>query len=96
MDSKQEQSSSTHLDALRWRALVNAFSKGDTGVWYSGVSANFCFDSPTEIEVETRLSIFLLNEEAFKKTETPEEFKARVLITWVDNIIRNKGKNNES
>lgn len=87
----QEQLESTHIDALRWKALVNAFSKGDTGVWYSGITVNFCFHSPTEIEVETRLTTYL-NEIGLKELETPEEFKIRVLTTWVDNLIQKRSK----
>ena len=91
----QEQLESTHIDALRWRALVNAFIKGDTGVIYSGIAVNFCFNSPTEIEIETRLTTYL-NEVDLKEGETPEEFKTKVLTSWVDSLIQNKGKSNES
>lgn len=91
----QEQLKSMHIDALRWRALVNAFVKGDTGVIYSGISVNFCFNSPAEIEIETRLTTYL-NEVDLKEGETPEEFKTKVLTSWVDSLIQNKEKSNES
>lgn len=90
----QEQLELMHIDALRWKALVNAFSKGDTGVWYSGITVNFCFHSPTEIEIETRITTYL-DVVDLKEVETPKEFKARVLTTWVDNLIQ-KGKTDES
>lgn len=91
----QEQLESMHIDALRWRALVNAFVKGDTGVIYSGIAVNFCFNSPAEIEIETRLTTYL-NEVDLKEGETPEEFKTKVLTSWADSLIRNKEKSNES
>lgn len=91
----QEQLEPMHIDALRWRALVNAFVKGDTGVIYSGIAVNFCFNSPAEIEIETRLTTYL-NEVDIKEGETPEEFKTKVLTSWVDSLIQNKEKNNES
>lgn len=91
----QEQLESVHIDALRWRALVNAFVKGDTGVIYSGIAVNFCFNSPAEIEIETRLTTYL-NEVDIKEVETSEEFKTKVLTSWVDSLIQNKEKNNES
>lgn len=89
----QEQLESMRIDALRWRALVNAFVNGDTGVIYSGITVNFCFHSPAEIEIETRLTTYL-NEVDLKEGETPEEFKTRVLTTWVDNLIQ-KGVSDE-
>ncbi|WGG14398.1 hypothetical protein [Salmonella phage phC17] len=79
------------IDALRWGALVNAFVKGDTGVIYSEIAVNFCFNSPAEIEIETRLTTYL-NEVDLKEGETPEEFKTRVLTTWVDNLIQKRSK----
>lgn len=91
----QEQLESMHIDALRWRALVNAFVKGDTGVIYSGIVVNFCFNSPAEIEIETRLTTYL-NEVDLKEGETPEEFKTKVLTSWVDSLIQIKEKSNES
>lgn len=91
----QEQLESMHIDALRWRALVNAFVKGDTGVIYSGIAVNFCFNSPAEIEIETRLTTYL-NEVDLKEGETPEEFKTKVLTSWVDSLVQNKEKSNES
>lgn len=91
----QEQLESMHIDALRWRALVNSFVKGDTGIWYSGITVNFCFHSPAEIEIETRLTTYL-NEVGLKEGETPEEFKTKVLTSWVDSLIQNKEKSNES
>lgn len=91
----QEQIESMRIDALRWRALVNAFVKGDTGVIYSGIAVNFCFNSPAEIEIETRLTTYL-NEVDLKEGETPEEFKTKVLTSWADSLIQNKEKSNES
>lgn len=87
----QEELRAIRIDALRWRALVNAFVKGDTGVIYSGIAVNFCFNSPAEIEIETRLTTYL-NEVDLKEGETPEEFKTRVLTTWVDNLIQKRSK----
>lgn len=85
----QEQLESMHTDALRWKALVNAFSKGGTGVWYSGITVNFCFHSPAEIEIETRFTTYL-NEVGLKEGETPEEFKTKVLTSWIDNLIQKR------
>lgn len=33
----REELRAMRIDALRWRASVNAFVKGDTGIWYSGL-----------------------------------------------------------
>lgn len=89
MNDRIKELRAMHIDALRWKALVNAFSKGDTGVWYSGITVNFCFHSPAEIEIETKLTTYL-NEVDLKEVETPEEFKTRVLTTWVDNLIQKR------
>lgn len=95
MNDRMKEVRAMRIDALRWRALVNAFVKGDTGVIYSGIAVNFCFNSPTEIEVETRLTTYL-NEVDLKEGETSEEFKTKVLTSWVDSLIQNKEKSNES
>ncbi|QQM13650.1 hypothetical protein vBStySLmqsSP_1119 [Salmonella phage vB_StyS-LmqsSP1] len=95
MKEVREELRAMRIDALRWRALVNAFVKGDTGVIYSGIAVNFCFNSPTEIEVETRLTTYL-NEVDLKEGGTSEEFKTKVLTSWVDSLIQNKEKSNES
>lgn len=95
MKEVREELRAMRIDALRWGALVNAFVKGDTGVIYSGIAVNFCFNSPTEIEVETRLTTYL-NEVDLKEGETSEEFKTKVLTSWVDSLIQNKEKSNES
>ncbi len=95
MKEVREELQSMHIDALRWRALVNAFVKGDTGVIYSGIAVNFCFNSPAEIEIETGLTTYL-NEVDLKEGETLEEFKTKVLTSWADTLIQNKEKSNES
>lgn len=41
MKEVREELRAMRIDALRWRALVNAFVKGDTGVIYSGIAVNF-------------------------------------------------------
>lgn len=95
MKEVQEELRVMRIDALRWRTLVNAFVKGDTGVIYSGITVNFCFNSPTSIEIETKFDTFL-REEDLNGVALNEEFKTKMLTSWVDSLIQNKEKSNES